>query len=491
MSEIRDTLAQMGQAQHASADSATLGSAPYEYDAFISYRRRDATGLARWIRDRLQRYKLPPEVLEVLPPDKKAVHERRPRVWLDSAFEKPSDDFLTKKIYPALDRSARLIVVSTPSVFDRIRGKGDTEEPNWLVREVDRFLGSARADTSLRPVDVVLGPGGAEDRFPGRLAERERWDWIDCRPFNWWRSRVFSEKLDVGFTKLVAGLYDVPETQLPVLRREERRRRNRWLVGISILTMAVVLVGLFAWQQKRKATRNLEIAEARRLTVEAELIITQRPARLGIGVLLAADAVGRFRRLNLDSPEASEMVRRGLALLPQIIERQPFRAPGFGRSRDRTAFSRGGRYFASSNDNDKTVQLFDLRDGMHMRELAHDGPVDYIRFSADERYLLTTTGVNDSANPVIWDLTQGEPRKALEKEFMIRVAAISADGRYLMTAGNKEALVWETATGESHPLQNKAEIIASEFSPDGRYLAIVYQSHFDHGEEKTEYISIY
>ena len=218
----------------------------------------------RWIRDRLQRYKLPPEVLEKLPPEKKAVHERRPRIWLDKAFEKPSDDFLTKKIYPALDRSARLIVISTPSVFDNIRGEGDTEEPNWLEREIDRFLGGARADTSPRPIDVVLGPGGPEDRFPGRLAERKRWDWIDCRRFTWWRSWGLSEALDAGLTKLVAGLYDVPETQLPELRQEEQRRRNRWLRRISILSLAVTVIigalGVTAWQtEETSGTQSIRI----------------------------------------------------------------------------------------------------------------------------------------------------------------------------------------------------------------------------------------
>ena len=126
--------------------------AAYEYDAFISYRRRDATALARWIRDRLQRYRFPPEVLEGLAPEKRLRYERRPRIWLDKAYEKPSDDFLTKKIYPALNQSARLIVVSTPSVFSSIRRKDGAEEDNWLVREIDYFLD--KPDTPSRPIDV-------------------------------------------------------------------------------------------------------------------------------------------------------------------------------------------------------------------------------------------------------------------------------------------------------------------------------------------------
>src|ERR1700674_3269800 len=79
----------------------------YEYDAFVSYRRRDATWLAQWIRNKLQRLRLPPEILRELPHEKQELHTRRPQIWLDTSYEKSSDDFLLKKVFPALDKSAR------------------------------------------------------------------------------------------------------------------------------------------------------------------------------------------------------------------------------------------------------------------------------------------------------------------------------------------------------------------------------------------------
>src|SRR4051794_31852163 len=121
------------------------------YDAFISYRRAEASALARWIRNRLQRYRLPGEVLETLSSEKRELHQRRPRIYLDRVYEKPSGDFLQDKIYPALDASQRLIVLSTPSVFDTMRGANGAETPNWLVREIDRFMGPETA-TEHRPL---------------------------------------------------------------------------------------------------------------------------------------------------------------------------------------------------------------------------------------------------------------------------------------------------------------------------------------------------
>ena len=114
-------------------------SVSYDYGAFISYRRRDGAVLARWLRWRLQLFELPPELLSLLSEEARALHSRKPRIYLDTAYEKPSDDFLTKKIYPALDQSRRLILISTPSVFESIHDADGREYPNWLVLEVGRF----------------------------------------------------------------------------------------------------------------------------------------------------------------------------------------------------------------------------------------------------------------------------------------------------------------------------------------------------------------
>jgi hypothetical protein len=149
MSKAASSFVRVDDAPPAALDAPAMVEMAYEYDAFNSYRRRDAAALARWVRDRLQRYRLQPEVLKGLAPKERALHERRPRIWLDKAYEKPSNDFLNEKIFPALDRSARLIVILTPSVFETIRSSDGKEEPNWLVREMDRFLGEVKADTSV------------------------------------------------------------------------------------------------------------------------------------------------------------------------------------------------------------------------------------------------------------------------------------------------------------------------------------------------------
>jgi hypothetical protein len=201
----------------------------------------------------------------------------------------------------ALDKSARLIVVSTPAALENIIGKDGKALDNWLAREVDHFLGEARADETDRPVDVVFGPGLIEGHYPGRLSEKPRWDWIDLRSFRTWRGRVFSEALDDGLAKLVASLYDVPDRFLPLLRREERRRRHRAIIGFAVagfsvaaLTTAIAIWGLIqraddafvsyrrrAEQVKRLKDLELENSRLRKAVSDLTLdkLILQEAAR--------------------------------------------------------------------------------------------------------------------------------------------------------------------------------------------------------------------
>jgi hypothetical protein len=287
------------------------------YEAFISYRRGDGSAIARWLRGRLERYRLPAAVVAMLSPEKQALHRRRPRIYLDRAYEKPHADFLQEKLLPALDAAERLIVISTPSVFASIRGSDGAEAPNWLVQEVEHFLGARSADRPPRPIDLVIGPQGSIERFPGRLAERERWDWIDLRAFSRWRALGFSEALDAGFTKLAAAIYDVPDAALPLMRQEERRRRRRLVLGIAAVAVAVVAaLGVLGsgWWAETRARQAVDYE--RRLVVARGLLDTGEIAK-------AVDTLASLARLDDAGrgPEARRLLAAWTARLATAGER--------------------------------------------------------------------------------------------------------------------------------------------------------------------------
>ena len=65
-----------------------------------------------------------------------------------------------------------------------------------------------------------------------------------------------------GLTKLVAGLYDVPESLLPALRREERRRRQKLTLLIACIAFVVVAVmGVLGagWWSQREAAAAIDL----------------------------------------------------------------------------------------------------------------------------------------------------------------------------------------------------------------------------------------
>src|SRR5688572_14643920 len=83
-------------------------------NVFISYRRQDGSGLARYLARRLRRHRLPREVVRALKGMGREVAVLRP--FLDRTSVRPSDDSYEKEILPSLRAVRHLVVVATPSV---------------------------------------------------------------------------------------------------------------------------------------------------------------------------------------------------------------------------------------------------------------------------------------------------------------------------------------------------------------------------------------
>ena len=126
------------------------------FDLFLSYRRKDGSKIAWWIINKIRRFVLPQVIIDNIPPDKKELYFRHPKFFVDTSYERASEEWL-KTVFGALDKSDRIIVISTPSVFETITKVNGPPEPNWLVREVNRFLGDIPCEIS----DVSVDASGA------------------------------------------------------------------------------------------------------------------------------------------------------------------------------------------------------------------------------------------------------------------------------------------------------------------------------------------
>src|SRR4051794_4129690 len=97
----------------------------HKYDAFISYRRADGRRYAVALRRALLDFRFP-RGFDDAP-------RRRLAVYLDTIYERATNDFFEETIQPALRTSAHLIVVRTPRA---IQARADGQ-PNWVEREIE------------------------------------------------------------------------------------------------------------------------------------------------------------------------------------------------------------------------------------------------------------------------------------------------------------------------------------------------------------------
>jgi WD40 repeat protein len=244
-----------------------------KYKAFISYRRHDAALPAKWLRRRLLAFRPPPDYLRRLIDEQRAAAEAPGAYFLDTSYQSANEDFWHANIEPALRDSEYLIVLSSPSAL-AMRSDGSA---NWVAREIDCFLEGRGEEDGRRRILVGLCPGAPDDAFPGQLSTLSRqWDWADLRGLSRWRflRPGAAERLDDAFLKIVARLFDVPQELLPILRREEARRRGRVRMAVAGAVASVIL-GLSAalgWAvvERQNAQRERDNAQHERDAAQHE-----------------------------------------------------------------------------------------------------------------------------------------------------------------------------------------------------------------------------
>lgn len=380
-------------------------SQPEPFAAFISYRHVEPDrSLARWLHGALEAFRVPAPLVSA------GTRARIGRVFRDEEELAASAD-LSARIDDALKRANAFVVICSPR----------TPASKWVNAEVSRFVTQGRAHR----IFAVLIEGEPGESFPAALLASDTEPLAaDLRARSGDRPR---EVRRLALLKLIAGLLDV---EFDALRRRDDERRRRKLVWLaSAGTAATILfAGLAATAvvQWRRAEQELVVSRAENIAAQAQLALAQAIAPDTPNSITRPD-INRSALLALESLRmhpglaADSVLRRALyALAPERLmlklatdeflsgvspDGAPLRARGDAPAASGAAASGGelarsadGRWWLRSTDQGvkgwvfQTAALARSANGSPVALLPHEWMIRRAAFTSDGRWLVTVTG---------------------------------------------------------------------------------------------------
>jgi WD40 repeat protein len=135
------------------------------------------------------------------------------------------------------------------------------------------------------------------------------------------------------------------------------------------------------------------------------------------------------------------------------------------------AYSPDGRKLATVSE-DRTARIWDETsgEGPILRHEGAKGGIRAVAFSPDGGTLVTVTLDNTTR---VWNVATGHEYVVFRQPDPIRAAALSSDGRTLITAFDKTARISDVMTGRERLLPHRGSVNTAAFSPDGRTLTTI------------------
>jgi len=217
-----------------------------------------------------------------------------------------------------------------------------------------------------------------------------------------------------------------------------------------------------AAEQKHIADEQRNIAEAQRSAARAQ-IFQSEPGGLYTSTLLAVDSL-----LKSASPEAEEILRKNLSLLPI-----PVAQAAQSSKINSLEFSPDGKTFVTTSA-DFTACLWKLEDAKEIFCVDSIASVNDAAFSPDGKLIVTG---DDSGLVQIVNAKSGDVENSFEYDSPVRDISIQSDGRLFAAAtsnGKIHIIVLTADPAQRRPVstpQTTNPLNVSAISPNGRWLA--------------------
>ena len=351
---------------------------------FLCYRQVDGKRHSRWIFSALQQ-----ALLERGEPQD---------IYFDQAAPATTDWHAVHG--PALERARGIVVICTPGLYSD-QGRGD-----WVHRELDWWL----AHRSAAPI-IVDVTGEATRWVPHKLMRR----WPNAQRVNLdpdlWGSSTPEEAATVKRQVASQILGGIAASEISVVNQDLERSRtlNRRLIisasGLLLVTLALVLVALYAILEAKRSKEQQILATANRLVTQAEITLGQDSNRIQLAGLLAIEAIKRYGSGGgAPLPEATHVLQRVLDMLPsqaahlQIAKREPWSL----------AYSKDGRFVAAASPG--AVRLWGTKDFRVVADLSIPSTsfATTLAFVNDDRYLIAVTSDGNRVAVYCWEVPAGK-----------------------------------------------------------------------------------
>jgi WD40 repeat protein len=284
------------------------------------------------------------------------------------------------------------------------------------------------------------------------------------------------ETLTAAHTVALTGDETAYLRESTALRRRAARRLRLVVAVLAVLTLASIVLAVFARDRQRRAetAQSVAVAERDRADVEAQI---SRSRELAATSLSRLDQIDLALLLSLEALDTADTFEARNSLLT-VLQSEPYLAAFLHGHSDQVrtvAFSPDGKWLASGS-RDGTVILWDIvaRRSAGLSLNVQGGRVNSVAFSPDGRLLASGS---DSGAVELWDVQTGQRLDQSPEGHADAVwsVAFSPDGR-LLASGSEDSTIrlWEVETGQpvGQPLQGHTDSVYSvAFSPDGRVLA--------------------
>ena len=451
--------------QPPSVDQVGSRDEEYDYDAFISYSRKDQA-FAQLLERRIEAYR---------PPKGLGLPARYLRVFLDTSDIRGPD--YTQTIERELRRSKTLIVVCSPAA----------RASAYVQDEIRRFIALRRAQGKEPQIVSLLMRGipNNEAKTPddeGRKAFPEALYEAATIPL----AQSFLEfdpkrhKLDRGdyrdaWLGALADLFDVDRHELEG-RDAKRQARTRGIVAIIALVALVVVSGLagLAWLQRGEAISQRDQALRQELRAFAALGESETRAGNAVDGMLLALRGMPVTGVEEQRPVVTE-TRQGL-LDATLSRREAQVLRGYERGVNAAGFAPAGDRIVGGGF-DGTVRLWDAASGAELKVLrGHEGAVNAAGFApAGDR--IVSGGLDDTVR--LWNAASGEELLVLRgHKGSVSAAGFAPTGDRIVSGGSDGTVrLWFVGKDDADLVAHACAALPRDLSPEAFNASTSIRTH--------------